>query len=115
MGVKDFTPDQENQLYRELADFETRRTAYSRQATQQMADIVDRLVKGAPYASPDVAWSTAQAVRDGVMTEEQALSALDGAYRVELETDLAEPEDTRSWFKKATDQLHESFKSGVKW
>ena len=115
MGVKDFTPDEENQLYRELADLETRRNAYSRQASEQMAGIVDRLVRGAPYASPEVAWSTAQAVRDGMMSEEQALSALDGAYRVELETDMAEPEDTRSWFKKATDQLHEGLKSGVKW
>ena len=109
---------EEQQLYGELSRFEARRSNYERAASADLAQIVEQLSNGSPYASANVVLPAAQAVRDGRMTSDQALDFLDSATRVEIEDasqGQAEEADNRSPFKRVIDGFQDAAKKTVKW
>jgi hypothetical protein len=112
---RDFSVEDEQQIYREFAEFEARRNSYRNAASADLANIVDRLVRNAPQVEPGVALAAAQAVRGGQMTYDDAVNTLQSTVRRQVE--IAEPQEQpgQSIFGRFTEAVQEKFKSGVKW
>ena len=110
LGVED-----ENQLYQEFAAFEQRRNQYRNNASADLAEIIDRLVRNAPHIEPGVALSAAQAVRSGSMQYDDAVNLVQSTVRAQVEISQEEQESSRGAIGRFVDSVHEKFKSGVKW
>lgn len=108
---------EEQQLYGELSQWESRRAMFQAQSSRELAETVSRLAAGSPYAPPEVIMPAARAVRDGRMTEEAALGMLDSATRVEIDNALEDQQnvDNRSTLRRIIDAGEGALKTGVKW
>ena len=68
----DYTIDEDDQIYSELADIETSRSTFRQQANPQTAFELGNLANFSPFVPNDIALPLATAVANGVMTREQA-------------------------------------------
>ena len=112
---RDFSVEDENQLYREFAAFEQQRNSYRNNASQELSEIVDRLVRNAPQIEPGVALAAAQAVRAGSMSFDDAVRTAQGSVQAQVQMAQPAPESGRGFLGRLVDNVHEKFKSGVKW
>jgi hypothetical protein len=111
MGVRDFSADDEDQLFKELLQWDNQRYADQQVAGEDLADKVDWLTTQAPYANADLIMSAAEGWRAGELDEESAFALIDEATKVDVQQTVQEAEETGGWRNTAYDWL----KKGTKW
>lgn len=97
--TSDFTPEEEDQMYREFAEADQRALRYRATASPQLASTVGQLYANNRDANPGVLLPTAQAVASGRMTQEQAQKLLADTQRRELE-DAKQEKKKQSWWER---------------
>lgn len=116
-GIGDFTPEEEQQLLREIADLEVERAKFRKTATPDLASNVSQISQIAPHLGPEVVLPLAQAVSVGAMPLEQAqTTALDTAKMVLTDPQTYEvPQSSRSWLGRVQDAVTDKLKTGSRW
>jgi len=95
----DFTPEEEDQMYREFAEADQRALRFRASASPQLASTVGQLYANNRDANPGVLLPAAQAVTAGRMTPEQAAKLLADTQRRELEASKQEKKK-KSWWER---------------
>lgn len=116
--MSDLTPEEEEELEKEMEAASQRMTAYKSQATPQWAAAVGEFYKQYPAANLGTILSTARAYTDGVMSQEQADKFLrqvtwDAVIRAveSKKQDIRKKED-RSWWER---NVYSKLKTGSRW
>jgi hypothetical protein len=95
----DFTPEEEDQMYREFAEADQRALRFRATASPQLASTVGQLYANNRDANPGVLLPAAQAVSSGRMTPEQAEKLLADTQRRELDAAKQEKKK-KSWWER---------------
>jgi hypothetical protein len=95
----DFTPEEEDQMYREFAEADQRALRFRASASPQLASTVGQLYANNRDANPGVLLPAAQAVTAGRMTPEQAAKLLADTQQRELEASKQEKKK-KSWWER---------------
>ena len=95
----DFTPEEEDQMYREFAEADQRALRFRSTASPQLASTVGQLYANNRDANPGVLLPAAQAVTAGRMTPEQAAKLLADTQRRELDAAKQEKKK-KSWWER---------------
>jgi hypothetical protein len=119
MDPKDFNVRDEQQLYKELAEWDGRRAQQTRSVSENLSNTLDDLVRAVPQIDPSVAMSTAQAIQNGQMSYAEGVDMANGILERQIQLAAAkeqqEQQDNRGALGKIFDKSHELFKSGAKW
>lgn len=118
MAIDDYTPEETQQLFRELREMDRKREQFRATSTPELADTIDQLARYLPQADAHLIEPLGQAVANGQMT-------LDDAQQVGLETQnivlndpqTYEEEDTTEggFLSRFQDTVMDGVKAGSRW
>lgn len=100
MAGFDFTPDEEQQLYSELAQIDSKTKSYQSTASPVVGRYVGDFAKAHPYAAPGTILAVSKAVANNQMSSDQANKFLYDTSKTSLENTNTEPPKKKSWYDR---------------
>ncbi len=100
MAGFDFTPDEEQQLYRELGQIDSETRSYQSSASPVVGRYVGDFAKAHPYAAPGTILAVSKAVAGNQMSSDQANNLLYQTSKTALENTNTEPPKKKSWWDR---------------
>lgn len=115
--TNDFSPDEENQLSKDIQEASSRAYAYSNFATPQMSDIAGGLADMNPDTDPGALLAYTNAVANGEITWEQANSALQRVTELTLtdEGRYVDQGGSKPWYRRIVDGVGDVGKLASRW
>lgn len=112
----DITPEQEDQIYREMEEFSSRVTSKRLSMSPQLAQNLEAAYRRFPAADAAVLVSSVQAYTQGRMTENELNSFVENFTTMEYEKLLAKQQEekkkNRSWFER---NVASKVRTGSRW
>jgi hypothetical protein len=110
MSGFDFTPDEENQIAKELGQIDNDLAQMERSSTPQVASTLGSLYRDHPYASPGVLLSLSKAISVGAMGADRAAQIIIDATKQAVQNP---PEKKKkSWWER---NIYDKVKTGSRW
>lgn len=109
MSGFDFTPDEEDQIERELGQIDDDIATMRSRASSQVASTVGELYRNHPYAPPGVVLAVGQAVASGAMDKTRANDLIVGATQQQAQE---QQDDDKSWWER---NVWDKVKTGSRW
>lgn len=100
MAGFDFTPDEEQQLYSELSQIDSKTKSYQSTASPVVGRYVGDFAKAHPYAAPGTILAVSKAVANNQMSSDQANNLLYQTSKTALENTNTEPPKKKSWYER---------------
>ena len=100
MAGFDFTPDEEQQLYSELGQIDSKTKSYQSTASPVVGRYVGDFAKAHPYAAPGTVLAVSKAVANNQMSSDQANNLLYQTSKTALENTNTEPPKKKSWYER---------------
>lgn len=100
MAGFDFTPDEEQQLYSELGQIDSKTKSYQSTASPVVGRYVGDFAKAHPYAAPGTILAVSKAVANNQMSSDQANNLLYQTSKTALENTNTEPPKKKSWYDR---------------
>lgn len=100
MAGFDFTPDEEQQLYKELGQIDSKVKSYQSSASPVVGRFVGDFAKAHPYAAPGTILAVSKAVAGNQMSSDQANNLLYQTSKNALENTNTEPPKKKSWWDR---------------
>ena len=100
MAGFDFTPDEEQQLYSELGQIDSKTKSYQSTASPVVGRYVGDFAKAHPYAAPGTILAVSKAVANNQMSSDQANNLLYQTSKTALENTNTEPPKKKSWWDR---------------
>lgn len=100
MAGFDFTPDEEQQLYSELGQIDSKTKSYQSTASPVVGRYVGDFAKAHPYAAPGTILAVSKAVANNQMSSDQANKFLYDTSKTSLENTNTEPPKKKSWYDR---------------
>jgi len=111
----DFTVAEQQQLFRELQDLDSRRLKFRAEATTQIASAINELVQFAPQADASVIEPVARAVANGQMPMDMAQDTLLGTQEIVLSDPREEEKPEGGFLSRLQDSVMDKVKAGSRW
>ena len=100
MAGFDFTPDEEQQLYSELGQIDSKTKSYQSTASPVVGRYVGDFAKAHPYSAPGTILAVSKAVANNQMSSDQANNLLYQTSKTALENTNTEPPKKKSWYER---------------
>lgn len=100
MAGFDFTPDEEQQLFTELGQIDSKTRSYQSSASPVVGRYVGDFAKAHPYAAPGTILAVSKAVAGNQMSSDQANNLLYETSKTALENTKTEPPKKKSWWDR---------------
>lgn len=110
MSSSDFTFDEEQKLFQELNDYESRRQAIAKTASPELAMTIADFYRMNPDTSPGLILSAAKAKQAGQLTGEQFAKISLDVLKREAQESLQRKE--KSWWER---NVYDKLKTGSRW
>lgn len=115
MEIFGITPDDEQQLRRELFEEESAVLRYASQASQATSDIIEELSAVAPHAPGEIIFPLALEVQSGTMGFETAAQTAVQSVQYMGQKTIERQEEPKSTWDKISGGFYEGLKSTAKW
>ena len=100
MAGFDFTPDEEQQLFTELGQIDSKVKSYQSSASPVVGRYVGDFAKAHPYAAPGTILAVSKAVANNQMSPDRANNFLYDTSKNALENTTTEPPKKKSWWDR---------------
>lgn len=100
MAGFDFTPDEEQQLFTELGQIDSKVKSYQSSASPVVGRYVGDFAKAHPYAAPGTILAVSKAVANNQMSPDRANNFLYDTSKNALENTNTEPPKKKSWWDR---------------
>jgi len=113
----DFTVAEQEQLFRELQQIDSKRQQFRAEARPDVAAIVSQLAQYAPHADPNIIEPASRAVANGQMPMELAQNTLLESQKIVLQDPTTEEEDKPEggFLSRLQDSALDLVKGGSRW
>jgi hypothetical protein len=120
MGITDWTPDEEQQMLREIGELANDNSRYVFESNQILSDNIAEILVAAPNIDRGWALAAGQAITSGFWTMEEAQQSAIEIIQQDMQDALneaaAEAESPKSWWEKAWDKaFYTPFKASVRY
>ena len=115
MEIFGITPNDEQQLRRELADEGSAVLRYAREANQDVADLIEEISAVAPNAPGEIVYPLALEVQTGGMNFETAAQTAVDSVKFMGQTAIERPEPKKNWWDKLSGGAYDALKTSAKW